>query len=103
MVLIPADSPPHQIDEARLKRRCPVRLRRITPAEPVLVGQRWKFEQERVVSLVPEVEPHPSRSSHLVLEAVMDESRPALPGVGLVLGIAAQVCVCVCVCVSGCI
>jgi hypothetical protein len=55
--------------------------------------QQWKFEQERVVSRIPAV-PIPqseNRSSHLVLEAQFDETRPVMPGTPVVLGMACQV------------
>lgn len=81
-----------EVDERTSRRVCPVRLRRISPAEPVLIGQRWKFEQERIVSLMPPlvVAGTPNRSSHLVLEAQIDESKPAMPGSPVVLGLAGQ-------------
>ena len=59
----------------------------------VVVNQQWKFEQERIVSRIPSMPlpGTPNRSSHLVLEALYDESRPAMPGTPVVLGVACQV------------
>lgn len=65
----------------------------ITPLPPhsaqVEPHQQWKFEQERIVSRVSA--PNGDRGAHLVLEARFDESRPAMPGTPVALGIACQV------------
>ncbi len=70
-----------------------IRLRKVTPGETVTVNQQWKFEQERIVSRIPSMPlpGSPDRSSHLVLEALYDETRPAMPGTPVVLGVACQV------------
>lgn len=54
--------------------------------------QQWKFEQERIVSRISSLALAGStRSSHLVLEAQFDDSRPAMPDTPLTVGLACQV------------